>query len=444
MNPKITLRKFPAPFQAALTICNDIDGTNFKNFIRTHHFFNSNEESSLGQGLGLPIGDSFWMYNEPGADDTAFSYFANLNQQQSKWAPLIRDFIACGILDVLHTYGNFCSPGVFSRQLAHTALDELDRYRLKVKTWTNHGCNKNQQKIGKKSGGCGDVTGASNGGETVYHTDLLKKYGIQFFWEQEAQVTSVVGQEREFRYADAYWNSPLYQGFRLKTKHAVKGILNRLDRMYYRISQSHFLPWEPPEPENALICEEMLRDGNRLWKFKRFGNGRLDWCDHLPVLFSEKVIEELLEKQGYLIAYVHLGSRFPNSDGSTLSPESIKTLQKIARYYASGKIWIDTTTRILSYNHIWRHLKWAYEETDYKYLIYIDEKQKMDIKQEDLGGLTFNVPTDKEVNVIFRNRKLPTQEIPDGNIDCRDIRLPLRKIEWPLGKNDVNAILKEN
>ena len=108
---KIKLRKFPYPYQAALTICSDIDGTSLDDFIEIHKFMKTTETTDLGEGLGLAIGDSFWMYDKPGLADSAFAYFNDLGGKQSKAAPIIRDFISAGILDVMHSYGNFATMG---------------------------------------------------------------------------------------------------------------------------------------------------------------------------------------------------------------------------------------------------------------------------------------------------------------------------------------------
>ena len=89
----VNLRKFPYPFNAALTICSDIDGTSFKDFLEIHKFLNTEKTTSLGKGLNIPIGDSFWMYDDPNIADSAFSYFKDLKGNPSANAPIIRDFI---------------------------------------------------------------------------------------------------------------------------------------------------------------------------------------------------------------------------------------------------------------------------------------------------------------------------------------------------------------
>lgn len=56
------LRKFPYPYNAMLSICSDIDGTTLNKFEEYHKFLNTKGDSIYGKGLGLDIGDSFWVY----------------------------------------------------------------------------------------------------------------------------------------------------------------------------------------------------------------------------------------------------------------------------------------------------------------------------------------------------------------------------------------------
>ena len=144
---KVHLLKFPYPYQAALSICSDIDGTSWEDFIFIHKFLNSNQNTIFGQGLSLPISDSFWMYDLKKNDCSAFSYFSDLEGRKTNYAPAMRELIHAGILDVLHSYGNFSAPADFDRNLAIQAIEELDKFRLKLKVWTNHGGLESSQNI---------------------------------------------------------------------------------------------------------------------------------------------------------------------------------------------------------------------------------------------------------------------------------------------------------
>jgi len=437
---KIKLRKFPYPYHAALSISSDIDGTSLNNFISIHKFLNTDQETEMGEGLGLPIGNSFWMYDRPNLTNSAFSYFKNLKGKESKAAPIIRDFIQAGILDVMHSYGNFATMGDFSRKLAVEAIEELQKHNLKISVWTNHGGMESTHNIGALSWGKGDIpTHEDNGtsGELdCYHSDLLIDYGIRFYWDCEVSLTSLVGQDSPVYFSEAYWRSPLYSGFKLKTKSIIKGYLSFADLLYYKFRRKHFVPWQPFDFQNNLIQVDQLRDGNILFKFKRYGHGKLDWSDHFNFLLNDRVLDHLIKKQGYLILYIHLGDQKRKKDATPLPFETIQKLHQVAELYHSGKIWVGTTSRLLNYNFIHKYLKWSAISIESQYQIKIERLNASvpayNLSQDDLSGLTFICPNDKDVSVFFNEQKIPCTVHLEKEKNQQIVMIPLKKPEWPL------------
>jgi len=437
---KIKLRKFPYPYQAALAICSDIDGMSWDNFLEIHRFLNTKQDTQMGEGLELPIGDSFWMYDQPDLADSSFSYFEDSKGKESNIAPMMRDFIHAGILDVMHSYGNFATMGDFSRKHAIQAIEKLLKYDLKIKVWTNHGGMESIQNIGIHSWGKGDIpTHEGNGTDAdldCYHSDLLMDYGVQFYWDCEKSLTSMVGQDVPVRFSEAYWRSPLYSGFKLKVKSIIKGYFSFADLLYYRFNKKHFVPWQPFDPLNYLIEFDELRDGNILLKFKRFGNGRLDWSDDLYFLLNDKVLNHLIEKQGYLILYIHLGNQKVKTNSLPLPKITIEKFIHLAELYHSGKIWIETTSRLLTYNWIYHTIKWSVEETETNYYIHIKgidtEYLHFELSLKDLSGLTFIAPRDKKVTVLFNNRSIHCTVQTDTEKKQQFVMIPLLKLDWPL------------
>ncbi len=437
---KIKLRKFPYPFNAALSICSDIDGTSLDNFITIHKFLNTDQDTKIGAGLGLPIGDSFWMYDRPNLTNAAFSYFENLKGRESEAAPIIREFIRAGILDVMHSYGNFATMGDFSRKLAVQAIEELDRHGLTIAVWTNHGGIESTHNIGSLSWGRGDIpTHEDNGasGELdCYHSDLLLDYGIRFYWDCEVSLTSLVGQDSPVHFSEAYWRSPLYSGFKSKTKSIIKGYFSFADLLYYKFHRKHFVPWQPFDFQNHLIQIDQLRDGNILFKFKRYGHGKLDWSDHFNFLLNDRVLDHLIKKNGYLIVYIHLGDQKEKQDLAALPLETIQKLRQLADLHHSGKIWIETTSRLLNYNFIHKYLKWSAISTEFQYRIKIDQLNASvpayNLSVNDLCGLTFICPNDKEVAIFFKEQKIPCTVHLEKEKKQQNVMIPIKKLEWPL------------
>ncbi len=437
---KIKLRKFPYPYNAALAICSDIDGTSWEDFIAIHQFLNTNQTTIMGDGLGLPIGDSFWMYDRPDLTNSAFSYFENFEGKPSKVAPMIRDLVHAGILDVMHSYGNFAMIGDFSRRLAMQAIEELQKYNLNLSVWTNHGGIESIQNIGALSWGKGDIPAHEGNGTSgnldCYHADVLSKYGIRFYWDCEMSLTSLVGQDSPVHFSEAYWRSPLYSGFKAKTKSIIKGYFSFADLLYFKFRKKHFIPWQPFDFQNSLIQLDQLRDGNILFKFKRYGNGKLDWSEHLNFLLNDKVLNHLIRKNGYLILYIHLGDKKLKQDSMPLPAETIQKLRQLAALYHAGKIWVESTSRLLNYNFIHKYLKWSVTATESHYQIKIEqlseEMPATDLSLNDLSGLTFICPDNKEVSIIFNERKVPCTIHRDKKYGQQLVIIPIKKPEWPL------------
>jgi hypothetical protein len=64
---RVTQRRFPYPYKATLAICSDVDGMAAARFKRIHRFLNTRTKNipHYGDGLGLDIGDSFFLRTFP-------------------------------------------------------------------------------------------------------------------------------------------------------------------------------------------------------------------------------------------------------------------------------------------------------------------------------------------------------------------------------------------
>lgn len=79
----VSLRKFPYPYRCAIAICSDLDRTTREQFLALHEFLNTRRMTKLGPGLGLEIGDTFWMYSVRPDTNDSFSYFEGISDQKS-------------------------------------------------------------------------------------------------------------------------------------------------------------------------------------------------------------------------------------------------------------------------------------------------------------------------------------------------------------------------
>ncbi|MDP2365841.1 MAG: hypothetical protein Q8M94_18980, partial [Ignavibacteria bacterium] len=167
------IRKFPYPYKCALAICSDIDAIiSVERFLELQKFLCTDKETTAGKGISLEIGNSFLFFRN--SDHPGISYFNGLSKVETDFAPVCRELIKSGFIDVLHTYGDF-NLGGFNRDYAETSIEELICNNLKLKTWVNHGNKLNSQNVGGLPEFIGDSPGTKS-----YHLDLLKKYGMKY------------------------------------------------------------------------------------------------------------------------------------------------------------------------------------------------------------------------------------------------------------------------
>ncbi len=61
-NAEVYVRPYPFPFIAAFALSNDCDSCSMEAFEDWHAFVNGRASTPYGEGLGLEIGDSFWVW----------------------------------------------------------------------------------------------------------------------------------------------------------------------------------------------------------------------------------------------------------------------------------------------------------------------------------------------------------------------------------------------
>ena len=153
----ISLREFPYPFRAALSLCNDADLLTLQSFQRLQRFLSSDAETEWGPGLGMPVGGSFFMFRSPDSPNL-FTAFDRLTSAVTEEGEFILECVRRGIIDVLHTYGCFTDSTHFNRGLAESALATLRDRGIRIETWVNHGSPSNTQCIGERDVWQGDAS----------------------------------------------------------------------------------------------------------------------------------------------------------------------------------------------------------------------------------------------------------------------------------------------
>ncbi len=403
---KVTVRKFPFPYQCALAISSDIDNADSESsFIELMTFFNTHKSTVYGNGLNLELGNSFWFYNESGTEQ--LSYFKPGGHQQSSFAPIIREHWKSGHIDSLHSYGNF-DRGGFSRKHAELASEELAKHSISLPVWTNHGIGLNTQKVGGYPEMFGDLPSHDS-----CHIDITKNLGCEYFWIGKS--THIIGQDAR-------------RTLSILGKSFLQGLLKRTK--YQHTSMPIF------DNHNHLISPITFRDGNAAWEFQRWinsfgGTDNLDF-NELERQLTPSILNKLIANQGYMILYTHI-----NENCSTLTNKLETYLHYLRELVNEKKILMATTSRLLKYKEISDYVSFDVIENDSTIILSIGQKIDLpfvskSLSPKDLQGLTFYVEENKDYRLFMNDTEIPTVTNPPDELGFSSVMIPWEKLEYPL------------
>jgi hypothetical protein len=316
----VTPRRFPFPYRAMLAICSDLDETaDAQVYAGQMRFLNTREQTAMGAGVGLEVGNSIYFDMPPGQ----FAYWNTDDAGREMARALMRS----GHIDCLHSYGDLA----VSRAHVERALQELERHQLSLKVWidhaqavTNFGADIMQ--------GHGDVPG-----HAAYHADLTLRHGVRYVWR--GRVTSVIGQNTEANFGGLWRTSaPLASGKTI-LKEAAKQMLGHAGNEKYRAHAG-----------NRLLQKVQLRDGQPAVEFLRCnphpaGVDTGDTGAGLGEVLTARFLDQLVEREGVCLLYTHLG-KVPDR----VFPETtVRALHLLRQYSDAGRILVTTTRRALDY-----------------------------------------------------------------------------------------------
>jgi len=382
----VSLRRFPFPYKAALTICSDIDDTKtLDRFLEIQDFLNTQRNTSLGSGIGLEIGNSFFPYTP----DDSFAFFSSRRGDQD----VIITLIKAGYIDSIHSYGD----GVTNRSDMMRALEAFEKNNCKLDVWIDH--SKAPSNFGKDTTrGQGDIPSSP-----IYHADMTLAYGIKFVWKGRG--SSIVGHGIPFSsrlFTQIFdKNYPISTGVNI-AKELLKSLLAHMGNKRFALHRN-----------NSLIRATKLEDGQPVYEFQRCNNY---WqglsfghnINGLAYVIRPQALNNLINSEGTMIIYTHLGV---GPSQSPYIPQVTKdALISLSNFYHRGDIYITTTSKLLNYTINQRYLNWVHETLD-DGSICIKIKGVNDpifgfrrLSQEEAQGITFYVP-DAQRSRIFLDEK---------------------------------------
>jgi SAM-dependent methyltransferase len=386
-----SLRRFPYPYRAMLAISSDIDHTRIDTLRETHRFMNTRERTSMGEGVGLDIANSMWVYKTPIADPARddLSYFHGLSwDTPSVFGDELLCYARAGWIDTLHSYGNFGFTRRvdvrFERAHAEHGLTMLQRHGIKLTVWVNHGDRNNRQNIGDSEWTCGDLPEAPE-----YHTDLLRAYGTEFLWLHGR--TDVIGRDSALEEYDLRDGGKMF-GFR-----RFQSLRNYPDAQ--RLGHAF-----------GLNC------------FTAHGGDRLlqVWTPQgLKYQLSDEVLNSLVENGRVCVIGQHLGSINPMI---AFDGEMVAAFKRLRKFQDDGMILVARTSRLLHYNRVHDHLQYSVAENDGRLVIDIvaveDPVRGHWLPTiEDVRGITFEIADAHPIELRIIGKKVDPAETVTANVE---------------------------
>ncbi len=177
-----------------------------------------------------------------------------------------------------------------------------------------------------------------------------------------------------------------------------------------------------------------LRDGQKVYTFRRFGHWAKDHIEHLTELLSEENLEQLISVQGYMITYVHMGK---GSSDEVLPEDVCGVLRRLAEKFRAGVIYVTTTANLLQYNLTYHSLNWEARQDSEHIHIYLtgmrDELKGVTRTPaiEELSGITFYTPDAESTHVILGGEEIEIQRNPADFFECESVMIPIRRLAYP-------------
>jgi hypothetical protein len=398
----INLRKYPYPYQAMLAICSDLDETpNQEIYFETARYLNTTEETFLGKGVGLEVGNTIY-FDMPAHN---FSYTNSDEDGREK----VQQLIQSGHIDCLHSFGDF----VTSRKNIEKYWSAIRQGERKIEVWVDHAQAATNLDNGIMQGQGAEICAAA------YHADLTVQSGdLSFVWK--GRVTSCVAQNVPRSYVSIFnWKQ-----FRASSKtilfEFIKGWLARLGNQKYAMHSA-----------NKVLRKTTLIDGTPVLEFMRCnpswgGVSMFDTARGIHNILTPAVLNTLVKNQGCSIFYSHLGKVL--SEQEPFSEQTRQAFELLARYQQKKRILVTTTRRLLGYNR-------TVDELDFVVKLQEDETQihlTTAYCGEDLHGLTWYVDKPEKTSLYVNGEKYLNLQInqPDQT-NCSSVSIAWLPLNYP-------------
>jgi len=338
------------------------------------------------------------------------AYYTPDGTVKSNDADFLIEAIRSGLIDSLHSWGDFNNspPKAFSlKELAGKIIEEFCASDIEIRVWINHGSPNNRQNLKARL----QQSYQGDDPSSPYYTGpMLKALGIRFYWPSELinwPLSSRTGAKS-------------FQVLRILAINFLKNWIKKLTGRQHLIRNASTL---------LNLCEPVvLRDGTPIFSFNRFNRGPQGLWDRpsrhtLRYSLAPFVLNDLIEQEGYLILYTHLG--MPNERCNKLFPSmDERALIQLANLYHDGIIWVAPTGHLLTFWFVRHYLKWKMTIERQKIIINLlnvdDPNTGPRLPEiDELAGLCFYTPRPKETFIRMNGREITANIYPpDQTGEC--------------------------
>jgi len=398
----ITLRKYPYPYQAMLAICSDLDETPNKDiYFETARYLNTTDETSLGKGVGLEVGNTIY-FDMPAHN---FSYTNTDDDGRGK----IHQLIESGHIDCLHSFGDFVKDRAEIEKYWH----KIQSGKKKIEVWVDHAQAPTNLDNDIMQGQGAEV------GKAAYHSDLTVQSGmLPFIWK--GRVTSCVAQNVKRSYQALFNKNQIKASLKTITLEFIKGWLARFGNEKYAMHK-----------DNKVLRQSKLVDGTEVNEFMRCnpswgGVSSFDQARGIHHVLTSKMLDILVKKQGCSILYSHLGKVF--SIEQPFSDETRSAFELLAKYQKQNKILTTTTRRLLGYNRTVDELTFTVKQVDDSTQIHLTTAYS----GEDLNGLTWLVDNPESISLFINGIEFTDLVINNkNNLEPASISIAWKALTFP-------------
>ncbi len=356
---ELKVLRYPFPFKSALSINNDLDSMTWDAFCDWHDYVNGTMPTKYGDGLGLEVADSFWIWSHLG-NMALYHGSAHGKLIQSREYSNIVSMIEAGYIDTMHGFGEWREEAGLPRPRLQEALAELGRLGVHPTTYVNHGGLNMRHNMGGVWGYYqeGDLPSSEH-----YCLDLLLEHGFKYFWTDVFFENEKFGENKLLSKKQAATLAAKYNARRfLKPKDIAQ------DRALAAVRAALSCNDEDEIVEliaNNLLVPVTMRDGNKVMCFKRYRGEYSPDSANFAHQVNAKRLEELIDSEAAAVVYQHFGVWRPmampkgytgeakkSSRTPLLDENAIWAFRFLAEKYKNKEVFITTTSRLLEYLRI--------------------------------------------------------------------------------------------